>query len=487
MRIPHFLVRSPSGIYHFRMKVPVGAQAALGLRVIKRSLRTTDGREALIQAYLLGLRYAEAFAQVQGSTMPKPPPLSEILRGMQSGNSRSFELDIDPVTRAVTRLKTDGSEQDNLAALAALKVVFASPLPERLSQRAEAVAPAVSMGMTVGEALRLYEATEADSMVANTWAQRQRAMQLFVAYVKPDTPVRAITRPTAAAWSHDLMARGMSKRTAANSVSHVAQLFEMLIARGEIERGQNPVKGVLVMSKKEKVLRRKEGFTWEPFELPVLKQLFDPENFRRLLTGHARWAPFLGLYTGARVGEIAQLYLRDFVEETGVRCVRITDENDGQTVKTLASTRLVPLHPVLLELGLWERVERLRRAGHDRLFPYMRIDSKAGTGNAVSKAFSYYLDALGITARRENGIVGFHSLRKNVVQSLQAANLPAERRRAFVGHETGEDVHEAHYMRPWTPAELKTLFPGLPWGEWLDVPALKAHLWSPERGQSKGD
>jgi len=90
----------------------------------------------------------------------------------------------------------------------------------------------------------------------------------------------------------------------------------------------------------------------------------------------------------------------------------------------------------------------------------------------------YYLGTqLGIEPRRKNGIVGFHSLRKNVVQELQGSRLSAERRRAFVGHEHGEvDVHEEHYMRTWTADELASLFPGIRWGEWLDFDAVKALL-----------
>jgi integrase len=146
--------------------------------------------------------------------------------------------------------------------------------------------------------------------------------------------------------------------------------------------------------------------------------------------------------------------------------------HDGQSVKTESSRRLVPIHPDLLELGLRDRVERLRAEGVERLFPEMRIDSKSGAGNAISKAFSYYISTLGVKPRRGNGTVGFHSLRKTVIQELQGSNLPAERRRALVGHEAGEDVHAGDYMRAWSAKELSLFFPGLQWGGWLDFDGL---------------
>lgn len=123
-------------------------------------------------------------------------------------------------------------------------------------------------------------------------------------------------------------------------------------------------------------------------------------------------------------------------------------------------------------------MKELRRQGKERLFDGMRIDGRAGAGNAISKGFGYYLDKLGIKPRRTNGIVGFHSLRKTVIQELQGSRLPAERRRAFVGHELGDDVHESVYMRPWTAAELAELFPGLGWRNWLEFDRLKTLLRS---------
>lgn len=73
MRIPHYLVRSDSGVYHFRLKVPADAQAALGVRVLKQSLRTRDSRIAQIHSSLLYLRYASAIVAARGGdVMPKP-------------------------------------------------------------------------------------------------------------------------------------------------------------------------------------------------------------------------------------------------------------------------------------------------------------------------------------------------------------------------------------------------------------------------------
>lgn len=123
------------------------------------------------------------------------------------------------------------------------------------------------------------------------------------------------------------------------------------------------------------------------------------------------------------------------------------------------------------------RVEVLRERGEERLFPGVRLDGKAGPGNSVSKGFAYYVGIVGIRKRHPNGRVGFHSLRKNVIQQLQGTRLSDDRRRALVGHEgQGIDVHRLHYMRPWRVEELTEFFEGLKWGEWLDFGGVESIL-----------
>ena len=215
-------------------------------------------------------------------------------------------------------------------------------------------------------------------------------------------------------------------------------------------------------------------------EVEDLKRIYDPSNLTRTRKDHVRWGAVLGLYTGARVGEIAQIYLRDFATVGGVDCFYIRTESDGQRAKTDDSRRIIPIHPDLIELGLLERVQRLRDQGEDRFFPGVKLDGKAGVGNALSKGFSYYIAGLGVKPRRATGTVGFHSLRDNLIQHMQGeASELGERRRAYVGHEPGKDVHETVYMRPWTVAEIQSVVvEGIKWREvlGLDIGALKTLL-----------
>lgn len=477
MRLAHHLLRHPSGTWHFRLTVPADLREVFGLRIIKRSLGTRDPIKARAWAYALGARYAQLIAKARtGAGMGSE--FEEYLKQLSR-----FELTQGPDGLSV---KTNGTYEDNVAALAAMGYAVGVKGPgfpsgpflkelitdghAKLAKRAQSSAP------TLAEAIDIYAKVDGKNLKPDTWEQRKRACASFAKAIGGKKRVDEITRPQVSAWANQLQVDGLAKRYVANMVSHVAQVFEAQIRAGHIPVGQNVVKGVVVVKKAEKDALRDNGHAWEPLDVSALQRIFDPENLKRTRGIHVRWGALIGLYSGARVSEVAQIFLRDFVELDGVKCVRLTSDSDGQSLKTENSKRLVPLHPDLVKLGLWKRVEALRKQGAERLFPDMRIDSKSGAGNAISKSFSYYLGALDIKPRRAAGIVGFHSLRKNVIQTLQGSTMPAERRRALVGHEPGEDVHENDYMRTWTAKELSTFFPGLPWGKWLDFEKLRGLL-----------
>jgi integrase len=134
-----------------------------------------------------------------------------------------------------------------------------------------------------------------------------------------------------------------------------------------------------------------------------------------------------------------------------VPCIRISADGEGQRLKTDASARTVPLHPHLIDWGLLRHVESLRKAGQTRLFPRTKVESVNGNGNFLSAAFGRYIKAAGVAPRV--GKVGFHSLRKTVVQLMQSAGVPSEYRAQYVGHELG-DEHHAAYSRRYSMSEL---------------------------------
>jgi len=242
MRLAHHLVRPQSGIYYFRQRVPVELQPVLGVRFVQHSLRTRDCHTAKVYSYTLSLRYAQAFAALRGAVLPKPPPpsIDDILKSDRAGGTRRFEMDLDPGSLRPTRIKIDGTKQDNRAAIEALRLLAQTALPSvPASTPAPVVVPVPAAppaapkpaGLSLAEAIRLYTESEAPNLNPNTWSQRQRAFDSLKATLGGATAVSAIVREQAGDWAHGLITRvpsddgkPMTKRTAANVVSHAAQL-----------------------------------------------------------------------------------------------------------------------------------------------------------------------------------------------------------------------------------------------------------------------
>ena len=65
----------------------------------------------------------------------------------------------------------------------------------------------------------------------------------------------------------------------------------------------------------------------------------------------AYWIPLLGLYTGTRLGELCQLRTVDVQDVEGIDVLVLTNEGEGQSIKSDAGHRSVPIHSELVRLG----------------------------------------------------------------------------------------------------------------------------------------
>ncbi|MDI3356883.1 site-specific integrase [Pseudomonas sp. UYIF39] len=142
------------------------------------------------------------------------------------------------------------------------------------------------------------------------------------------------------------------------------------------------------------------------------------------------WLPLLGRATGARLEELCQLRVDDFIEQQGIPCLRIDDSREGQNLKNSSSRRVLPLHSGLIELGLLLHVEAVKTTGADRLFP--ELDAVRGKlGHAPSKWFGRYKTKHGITDPRKT----FHSFRHTLIDELRDAGVQDSLIKRIAGHE----------------------------------------------------
>jgi len=469
MRIPHHLSRSSTGRWSFVQRVPIDLQPVLDCRLIKRTLRTKDLPQAHARAVLLGAGYARLFVQLKDQRVDKLSKFdadllisrltsAENLQELTLKRSRSpdgtvteqWQID-SPRDLKLYRLmmELDALDAENARSHPLPVRAQSTPTPAPRGPIASAATPAIET-MTLGKARDAFLATLRPSTLPKTYTIKKTAIEALVAFLGPKAKVHAITRSDLARWYQDMREKGASTPTLTNKQSYIGGkggFFEWAMASGHYPNGDNPASSHVSYSAREKRARKKLGF--RAYDRAQIQALFDPQALAKM-SESARWASFIGLYTGARASEVGQLLVKDVLDEQGIPCVRISDEGAHQKVKTDVSLRTVPLHPELLRMGFLDWVDGKRKASQTRLFPDAKADAVNGQGNWITKAFSRHLAK--VSKGWEPAKRGFHSLRKTFIQELQGAGVVSELRAQIVGHEI-DDEHHATYSRPFSVRE----------------------------------
>jgi integrase len=303
----------------------------------------------------------------------------------------------------------------------------------------------------IGKVVAQWLADIKPNTLRKTLTIKAAAVEGFAKHYGEKHPLHEAGRLDVGRWVEALRASGLQTPTIANKTGYLRGFFDWAKARGvypSFAKDDNPAAGQVVFRTKEKRARRVLGF--KAFCIDQIRILFSPEALEGLSEA-AQWGAWIGLYTGARVAEVGQLALADFVVQDGIPSIRITNEGIGQSVKNDSSLRTIPVHPALIERGLLDRVAMLKASGETRLFPKVKLDGVNGAGNWLSKAFTRHVEKN--VRLPEKGKFGFHSLRKSVVQGLQTAGVSSEMRAAYVGHELGDEHHGAYSRKP-TMSEL---------------------------------
>ncbi len=232
-----------------------------------------------------------------------------------------------------------------------------------------------------------------------------------------------------------------------STMNHYIDSLATLFNYAESERwiSQNPAKRLALKGVKKR--HRRDPFTTAElaaiFAAPLYTGCVDDEH------GYAKpgpnrprrgrfWIPLVGLFTGMRQGEIAQLRTDDVRLFQGVLCIFIAadgddvDEADRKRVKTEAGERYVPVHPELLRIGFAQHVEQMRKAGAERLFPDI-VRGADGYFSPLSKWFSRFLADAGVKRQRN----AFHSFRHTFRDAMREASVPLEAVVALGGWEGG--------------------------------------------------
>lgn len=387
-------VKHPTtGVYLFRRRVPRHLQSLVGTAEVKRSLGTKDPNKAkrlyletaeaverewaFLQTAPTALSHKEvmrlagvAYRDIVGIHPDDPGPASVWEHHIRlSGEARAkgkLEQWVGPYVDAMLvreQIKTTVEcrlqiiEQTDIGIVQAahqrLKEAHGDYSPDPKANRFPLKeAPTPTAGITITALFNSWKAAHsADGMSPTTATKRKPIVDAFIAFLGHDDAHR-VTRADATRWRDHLRQERkppLSAKTVRDTYfAALRAIFARAVDDGTLTT--NPFVGASVRLPR-RARERERGLSDAEAKL-ILGQatsaLSNPGRASRHLVLARRWVPWLCAYTGARVGEIAQLRKEDVRQDGDIHYIRITPE--AGTVKT-KQYRDVPLHPHLVGQG----------------------------------------------------------------------------------------------------------------------------------------
>lgn len=437
-KLPH-LLKNRHGTYYLRVY--------RNGKEYRRSLRTKDFPQAKIHALTLNLELAVPefdLSKIKKLDIEVTPAGGVKFRDVK-------EHDLNTIDIVLKRMGLTGEQ---------LSAMSTEELARRLagSQPAKPALENVPTGMhqsvrvprtskLFSAVVDLYLIEKKIDNVPKTLTTKKRAFDEFAGYFQ-DLDINRYTPEEAVSYKNRLLGENYSGSQINARCSFLRSLFDYAI-NNNLYFTENPFDKIRISSKSK---LKKQVRSYKAFTTDDLKVIFDEPVYRGYLKkADYFWLPFLSLYSGARLEELASLTLDQIYQYEGVWIIDI----QHAVAKNKNSIRKIPLHKTILESRFLEFVDYVKAKKEPRLFPYLK-GGKGGYGKNTSRAFGKYLDkVVKITDDRKV----FHSLRTTFINSMTNLNCHPALLMAIVGHYEQARVdfsspHFKNYQEKKKPIEI---------------------------------
>jgi len=161
------------------------------------------------------------------------------------------------------------------------------------------------------------------------------------------------------------------------------------------------------------------------------------------------WAFLIGIFSGMRTNETAQLRIEDIIKKENVWMFSI-DETEGKSVKTTSSIRKVPVHPTLISLGFIDYVKIIKSKGVDRVFPEL-TKQRDGYSTKISQHYNEkFLPSVGVWKKQ---VKVLYSTRHTFINRCYNKGVDRDILKSIVGHEP-DFTMDVYGGNPFTPKQL---------------------------------
>lgn len=161
----------------------------------------------------------------------------------------------------------------------------------------------------------------------------------------------------------------------------------------------------------------------DPFSVEQLNQIFATLPWSNGPTSAISepakyWGPLIALFSGARLSEIYGQLVDEIIERDGQMLFDFKHRPATRPMKHNKS-RVVPVHPTLVELGFSEFVKAARMSGRELLFSDVKRDARGKWGDAQSDWLSRKIAKL----KLKGANLSFHSFRHTFEDALREVDL----------------------------------------------------------------
>jgi integrase len=148
------------------------------------------------------------------------------------------------------------------------------------------------------------------------------------------------------------------------------------------------------------------------------------------------WAPVIALFSGLRCGEILQLTPAHFrVSDAGTPFIVLTKD---MKLKNQNAEREIPVHPMLVKIGLLDWVGRRRSRAEQTLFPEVPINKYGDASSGFAKWYRSDLTHFGLGDRRP--LLSFHSFRHTFKRALDRAKVREDMKDEICGWTRNKNI-----------------------------------------------
>lgn len=247
----------------------------------------------------------------------------------------------------------------------------------------------------------------------------------------------------------DIGKPAISSKTMNGYIGDMSALLSWAVANGHAS--ENVFAGMKIRNTGGRSSAGRDAFDADELRLMFRHLTHNPDALVK--TDTHKWGSLIGMFTGMRVNEVAQLQAADVQNRDGVWCILVTEDGDDRKrLKSKAAVRSIPVHDRLIANGFLDFVDVSRTSQGGRLFPDLSYTAKNGYGRNLGRWFNEtFLPTLGL----KSDTLVYHSLRTTMTTRLFQAGAPDAHVKAIVGHEQ-QGVTYQHYFRDgFLPHQLK--------------------------------